>query len=62
MKLATGNASVLFARRRNAILRELRQMKDDIDHWNETHPDEQPIVIDFDLSKDVERLVSGKER
>ena len=47
---------VEFAKRRNKILADLRQMKDDIGHWNDAHPNETPIEIDFDLTSDIKRL------
>jgi hypothetical protein len=45
---------VSLAERREKIADGLRQLKAEADHWNKTHPNEAPIVVDFDLTKDVE--------
>lgn len=38
---------------REKIADELAQIKADADRWNRMHPDEEPIVIDMDLTADV---------
>jgi hypothetical protein len=40
-------------RRQEKWLKEWRQLQLDVDHWNRTHPFDEPIVIDFDLTADV---------
>jgi hypothetical protein len=39
----------------------MEQMKFDIDHWNADHPNEEPIVINYNLTDDIQRLRSKKE-
>lgn len=46
--------------RRAAIAAEVRQMVADAEHWNSTHPNEEPIVVDPDLTKDVEAEVARR--
>ena|ERR1700724_2069111 len=42
-----------LAREQSELLDRLRQLKVSADHWNAEHPDEEPITIDLDLSKDA---------
>ena len=52
-----------LANRQLRIAREMRQLKDDADHWNSLHPDEPPIVVDMDLTADVaKRMAQRKAR
>lgn len=48
-------------RRRQIIAMKLRQLKNDVEHWNEMHPGEE-IDIDFNLTKDIERLRADDRR
>jgi hypothetical protein len=47
--------------RRRAIADEMAAIQADADHWNRTHPDEEPIVIDLNLSAEVEAAVKLAE-
>jgi hypothetical protein len=44
-------------KRRLRIADRLAELKADADHWNRTHPDEEPIVIDVDLGPDIEKAL-----
>jgi hypothetical protein len=49
-----------FQRRRleqrwQELLSEWQQAKNDCEHWNRTHPDEAPLVFDWDLKAEIER-------
>jgi len=49
---------ITFAQKRRRIAGELHQLKVDVDHFNETHPDEKPIQLSLNFEDDVlERLV-----
>lgn len=41
--------------RRAALADEMKKLVADAEHWNRTHPDEEPIVIDVDITADVEQ-------
>lgn len=45
-----------FEMRRERIRARLQEIKADADHWNRLHPDEEPIVVDMDLTADAERM------
>ncbi|MGH6946319.1 MAG: hypothetical protein ACREDZ_03245 [Kiloniellales bacterium] len=47
---------VATANRRNQILGECRQLKNDVDSYNERHCPDQPIQIEFNFSVDLEEL------
>ena len=47
-----------FAKRRNIIRNELEKIKNDADHWNRTHPNEEPIIIDLNLTLGI---IDGKK-
>lgn len=49
------HVSRFLERRRDRLAGEMRQLQSDVDYWNRTHPDEEPIVIDADLTADVEK-------
>lgn len=49
-----------FATRRKIILNELKQIQRDADHWNRTHPNEEPIVIDLNLTEEILKKRGGK--
>lgn len=40
--------------RREALADEMKKLVADAEHWNRTHPNEEPIVIDPDITADVE--------
>jgi hypothetical protein len=44
--------------RREKIAAEMRQLVADAEHWNRTHPDEEPIIIDPDFGKDVDAALA----
>jgi hypothetical protein len=49
---------IAFAQKRRRIAGELHQLKVDVDHYNEDHPDETPIQLSLNFEEDVmERLV-----
>jgi hypothetical protein len=45
-----------FQLRRNHIVAECRQVKSDVDSYNDAHPGEQPIQMIMDFTEDVEEL------
>ena len=45
-----------FTHRRNHIVSECRQVKTDVDSYNDTHPKEEPIQMILDFTYDVEEL------
>ena len=47
---------VAFQLRRKHIVAECRQVKADVDSYNDTHPGEQPIQMVMDFTEDVEEL------
>jgi hypothetical protein len=49
---------IAFAQKRRRIAGELHQLKVDVDHYNEKHPEETPIQLSLNFEDDVlERLV-----
>lgn len=49
---------IAFAQRRRRIGGELHQLKVDVDHFNEAHPDDKPIQLSLNFEDDVrERLI-----
>lgn len=48
-------------RRQQAWLEEMRQLQNDVDHWNRTHPNEKPIVIEPITKAEIESLRSAGE-
>jgi hypothetical protein len=49
---------IAFQQKRRRISGELHQLKVDVDHYNETHPDEPPIQLSLNFEEDIEeRLV-----
>jgi hypothetical protein len=49
---------IAFAQKRRRVAGELHQLKIDVDHYNEAHPDETPIQLSLNFEDDVlERLV-----
>lgn len=51
---------VTLLERLKRIAAELRQLQADAEHWNRLHPDEEPIVIDVNLSGDVAARLLGR--
>lgn len=47
---------VATANRRNQILGECKQLKDDVDSYNERRCPEQPIQVEFNFNVDLEEL------
>lgn len=45
-----------FVNRRNHIVGECRQVKTDVDSYNDSHPNEQPIQMILDFTEDVDEL------
>lgn len=43
---------------RRALALKMLELCDDAAHWNRTHPDEEPIVVDTDIRKDVAKLTA----
>ncbi len=42
-----------FACRRNEVLRDIECLKRDLDSYNENHPDEEDIVLSWDLAEET---------
>lgn len=45
-----------FQQRRERIVGDCRQLKTDVDSYNDARPDDRPIQISLDFTKDVEEL------
>ena len=45
-----------FSHRRNHIVGECRQIKTDVDSYNDAHPKESQIQMVLDFTEDVEEL------
>jgi hypothetical protein len=45
-----------FQQKRKSIVGECRQLKTDVDNFNDTHSDEQPIQMSFDFTMDIAEL------
>lgn len=45
-----------FSTRRNHIVGECRQMKTDVDSYNDSHPNDEPIQLILDFTCDIEEL------
>jgi len=49
---------IAFAQKRRRVAGELHQLRIDVDHYNDKHPDEAPIQLSLNFEDDVmERLV-----
>ncbi len=44
---------IFGSQKRRAIVGECRQMKTDLDSYNEAHPEQDPIQISFDFTMDI---------
>jgi hypothetical protein len=51
-----GHMEMAFQLRRNHIVAECRQVKSDVDSYNDAHPKEQPIQMVLDFTRDIEEL------
>lgn len=51
-----------FGQRRQAIVGDCFQIKQDIDHFNDEHPGEQPIQIILDFTDDVAEIEAGQHQ
>jgi hypothetical protein len=52
-----GHMEVAFAQRRNQIVGDCRQLRLDIDSYNDGHPDSPPIQLILDFTKDIEEAL-----
>jgi hypothetical protein len=52
---------VSFQHRRRGIVGDCRQMKTDVDSYNDDHPDAEPIQIVFDFTMDLAELEAADE-
>ncbi len=50
-----------FQHRRHGIVGDCRQMKLDLDSYNETHATEEPIEMVFDFTMDLAELEAADE-
>lgn len=46
--------------KRRSIVGECRQLKTDIDSFNDAHPNETPIQISFDFTMDIAEIEAAK--
>ena len=46
-----------FAQRRRQIVGDCHQLRLDVDHFNDTRPDEQPIQLVLDFTEDIEEML-----
>lgn len=52
---------VSFQHRRQGVVGDCRQMKTDVDSYNEAHPDAEPIQIVFDFTMDLAELEAADD-
>lgn len=52
---------VSFQHRRKGIVGDCRQMKVDVDSYNDAHPDAEPIQIVFDFTMDLAELEAAED-
>lgn len=45
--------------RRQELARRMAELRADAEHWNRTHPDDEPIVVDMDLGPEVVAALSA---
>ncbi|MEE8625612.1 MAG: hypothetical protein V3T19_09750 [Acidiferrobacterales bacterium] len=45
-----------FKQRRQQVVSDCRQLKIDVDSYNDNHPDEKPIQMIFDFTRDLQEL------
>ena len=46
-----------FAQRRQQIVGDCLQLRIDVDVYNDNHPDERPIQLVLDFTRDVEEML-----
>lgn len=51
-----GHIELAFKHRRQKIVGDCRQLKTDVDSYDDNNPSEQPIQMIFDFTKDLEEL------
>lgn len=51
-----------FGQRRQSIVGDCFQIKQDIDHFNDEHPGEKPIQIILDFTDDVAEMEAGQHQ
>ncbi len=52
---------VSFQHRRKGIVGDCRQMKVDLDSYNDSHPDAEPIEMVFDVTMDLAELEAAED-
>jgi hypothetical protein len=52
---------ISFQHRRRGIVGDCRQMKVDVDSYNDAHPDAEPIQVVFDFTMDLAELEAADE-
>jgi hypothetical protein len=55
------HVQISFQHRRKGIVGDCRQMKLDVDSYNDAHPDAEPIQIVFDFTMDLAELEAADE-
>jgi len=59
--ISRGHAERGFAHRRKSIVGDCHQLKIDVDHFNDVHPNEEPIQVYFDFTDDLEERKIGED-
>ncbi len=49
-----------FAQRRRQIVGDSYQLRSDVDHYNDAHPEERQIELILDFTEDVEEMLVDK--
>ena len=49
-----------IALKRRAIVSDGYQLRMDVDHYNDAHPNEKPIQLVLDITDDIEELIITK--
>jgi hypothetical protein len=52
---------VSFQHRRQGVVGDCRQMKTDVDSYNDAHAEAEPIVVVFDFTMDLAELEAADE-
>jgi hypothetical protein len=55
----TGRTSMSSTNRREQSVSDMVQLKLDVDHWNRVNPDKEPIIVQTDLTDDVEWRINA---
>lgn len=53
---------ISVAQRRNAIVYDCRQVSNDVQFFNDIHPEIEPIQLVLDFTRDVEEIDSLKNK